>query len=147
MDHRDAFTTETERLPEASNPSVVRLYNGDTFDLSIRPVRKRIGDNEVRMLGYNGSIPGPTLHVDQGSEITRISTAPASRARCQLSGCEGAPSASTTLVYRPQISTTTGSSVSPRSRSTPLSLGISKYVVAPQGSPQTCTTSISVRSS
>ena len=22
------------------------------------------------MLGYNGSIPGPTLHVDQGSEIT-----------------------------------------------------------------------------
>src|SRR5918995_1938675 len=70
MDHRDAFTTETEGLLEASNPSVVRLYNGDTFDLSIRPVRKRFGDNEVRMLGYNGSIPGPTLHVDQGSEIT-----------------------------------------------------------------------------
>src|ERR671911_1282346 len=70
MDHRDAFTTETEGLPEASNPSVVRLCNGDTFDLSIRPVRKRFGDNEVRMLGYNGSIPGPTLHVDQSSEIT-----------------------------------------------------------------------------
>jgi len=70
MDNRDAFTTETEGLPEASNPSVVRLYNGDTFDLSIYPVRKRIDDNEVRMLGYNGSIPGPTLHVDQGSEIT-----------------------------------------------------------------------------
>ncbi|MDQ3438219.1 MAG: multicopper oxidase family protein, partial [Actinomycetota bacterium] len=29
-----------------------------------------IGDAEVRMLGYNGSIPGSTLHVDQGSEIT-----------------------------------------------------------------------------
>jgi FtsP/CotA-like multicopper oxidase with cupredoxin domain len=70
MDHRDAFTTETEGLPEASNPSVVRLYNGDSLDLSIRPVRKRIGDDKVRMLGYNGSIPGPTLHVDQGSEIT-----------------------------------------------------------------------------
>jgi FtsP/CotA-like multicopper oxidase with cupredoxin domain len=70
MDHQDAFTTETEGLPEASNSSVVRLYNGDSFDLSIYPVRKRIGDNEVRMLGYNGSIPGPTLHVDQGSEIT-----------------------------------------------------------------------------
>jgi FtsP/CotA-like multicopper oxidase with cupredoxin domain len=70
MNHRDVFTTETEGLPEASNPSVVRLYNGDSFDLSIYPVRKRIGDAEVRMLGYNGSIPGPTLHVDQGSEIT-----------------------------------------------------------------------------
>lgn len=70
MDHQDAFTTETEGLPEASSPSVVRLYEGDVFDLSIHPVRKRIGDAEVRMLGYNGSIPGSTLHVDQGSEIT-----------------------------------------------------------------------------
>ena len=24
----------------------------------------------LRMLAYNGSIPGPTLHVDQGSELT-----------------------------------------------------------------------------
>ncbi|MBA3491145.1 MAG: multicopper oxidase family protein [Rubrobacteraceae bacterium] len=70
VDHQDAFTTETEGLPEASSPSVVRLYDGDVFDLSIHPVRKRIGDAEVRMLGYNGSIPGSTLHVDQGSEIT-----------------------------------------------------------------------------
>jgi FtsP/CotA-like multicopper oxidase with cupredoxin domain len=69
VDHKDAFTTETEGLPEASSPSVVRLYDGDVFDLGIYPVRKRIGDAEVRMLGYNGSIPGPTLHVDQGSEI------------------------------------------------------------------------------
>jgi FtsP/CotA-like multicopper oxidase with cupredoxin domain len=29
-----------------------------------------LDDAELRMLGYNGSIPGPTLHVDQGSEIT-----------------------------------------------------------------------------
>ena len=30
---------------------------------------KRLGDNTVRMLAYNGSIPGPTLEVRQGSEI------------------------------------------------------------------------------
>ncbi|MDP9071315.1 MAG: multicopper oxidase family protein [Actinomycetota bacterium] len=30
---------------------------------------KRIGDDVVRMLAYNGSIPGSVLHVDQGSEI------------------------------------------------------------------------------
>ena len=70
MDHQDAFTTETAGLREASSPSIVRLYEGDSFYLRIYPVRKRIGDAEVRMLGYNGSIPGPTLHVDQGSEIT-----------------------------------------------------------------------------
>jgi FtsP/CotA-like multicopper oxidase with cupredoxin domain len=70
VDHQDAFTTETAGLPEASSPSIVRLYDGDRFDLRIYPVRKRIGDAEVRMLGYNGSIPGPTLHVEQGSQIT-----------------------------------------------------------------------------
>jgi FtsP/CotA-like multicopper oxidase with cupredoxin domain len=74
VDHQDAFTTETAGLPEASSPSVVRLYDGDVFDCRIRPVRKRIGDAVVRMLGYNGSIPGPTLHVDQGSQITAVVT-------------------------------------------------------------------------
>jgi FtsP/CotA-like multicopper oxidase with cupredoxin domain len=70
MDSQDAFTTDTTGLPEASSPSVVSLHDGDSLDLDIRPVRKRIGEAEVRMLGYNGSIPGPTLRVDQGSEIT-----------------------------------------------------------------------------
>src|ERR671910_804338 len=74
MDSNEVFTTETAGLPEASSPSVVRLRDGDSFDLRIHPVRKRIGDAEVRMLGYNGSIPGPTMHVDQGSGITVVAT-------------------------------------------------------------------------
>ncbi|HET7272537.1 MAG TPA: multicopper oxidase domain-containing protein, partial [Rubrobacter sp.] len=74
MENQDAFTTETAGLPEASSPSVVRLHDGDSVDVRIQPVRKRIGDAVVRMLGYNGSIPGPTLHVDQGSEITVVVT-------------------------------------------------------------------------
>jgi FtsP/CotA-like multicopper oxidase with cupredoxin domain len=32
-------------------------------------VAKRLGETAVRMLGYNGSIPGPTLRVRQSSEI------------------------------------------------------------------------------
>ncbi len=66
----DLFTTETTGLSEAARPQVIRLHDGDRFDLRIEPVRKRLDDAELRMLGYNGSIPGPTLHVDQGSEIT-----------------------------------------------------------------------------
>ncbi|HVD69796.1 MAG TPA: multicopper oxidase domain-containing protein, partial [Actinomycetota bacterium] len=66
----DLFTTETAGLSDASPPHVNRLNDGDRFDLRIAPVRKRIDDAELRMLGYNGSIPGPILHVDQGSEIT-----------------------------------------------------------------------------
>src|SRR6266511_1953685 len=66
----DLFTTETTGLSEATRPQSIRLGDGDRLDLRIEPVQKRVDDAELRMLGYNGSIPGPTLHVDQGSEIT-----------------------------------------------------------------------------
>ena len=55
-------------LPEATRPQVLELAPGDTLELRVGPVAKRLGDTTVRMLGYNGSIPGPTLKVQQGSE-------------------------------------------------------------------------------
>jgi FtsP/CotA-like multicopper oxidase with cupredoxin domain len=70
MSTHETFSTDTSGLGEASPPSVVELRDGDRFNLHITPVRKRIGDAEVRMLAYNSSIPGPTLRVAQGSEIT-----------------------------------------------------------------------------
>jgi FtsP/CotA-like multicopper oxidase with cupredoxin domain len=66
----DLFTNETAELSQVATPDVIRLHNGDSFDFHIRPVSMRFGDGMVRMLAYNGSIPGPTLHVDQGSQIT-----------------------------------------------------------------------------
>ena len=51
-------------------PSWSKLSNGDQFGLRIAPVAKQLGTSTVRMLGYNGSIPGPTLKVRQDSEIT-----------------------------------------------------------------------------
>jgi FtsP/CotA-like multicopper oxidase with cupredoxin domain len=65
----DSFPTSTEGLPAAGRPELVELANGDTFDLRIGPVAKQIGDQTVRMLAYNGSIPGPTLRVSEGAEI------------------------------------------------------------------------------
>src|ERR687896_557474 len=61
---------ETEGLPEARRTELVELAAGDEFELEIIPVKKRIGDTTVRMLAYNGSVPGPTLKVPQGSTIT-----------------------------------------------------------------------------
>jgi FtsP/CotA-like multicopper oxidase with cupredoxin domain len=66
----DFFPTETAGLAEAAPTSEVRLHDGDRLDLRIAPVVKRVGDDDLRMLAYNGSIPGPTLHVDQGSQLT-----------------------------------------------------------------------------
>jgi FtsP/CotA-like multicopper oxidase with cupredoxin domain len=64
------FSTDPTGLPECLFSEVVGLADGDTFDLRIAPVVKPLGDDRVRMLAYNGSIPGPTLRVRQGSEIT-----------------------------------------------------------------------------
>src|SRR6266536_2308584 len=65
----DHFPTEIAGLPEARAPEPVELSDGDQFDLRIAPVAKELGDATVRMLAYDGSIPGPTLKVQEGSEI------------------------------------------------------------------------------
>jgi FtsP/CotA-like multicopper oxidase with cupredoxin domain len=62
--------TEIEGLPEATRPEVVELSDADEFSLEIVPVAKRLRDTTVRMLAYNGSIPGPTLQVAEGSTVT-----------------------------------------------------------------------------
>jgi FtsP/CotA-like multicopper oxidase with cupredoxin domain len=63
------FPTDPSGLPDAGRPALLELADGDTLHLRIGPVAKRLGNTIVRMLGYNGSIPGPTLKVQQGSEI------------------------------------------------------------------------------
>src|SRR5215468_2873414 len=65
----ESFPTDPAGLPEATRPVLLELANGDAFDLRIGPVAKRLGETTVRMLGYNGSIPGPTLKVRQGSKV------------------------------------------------------------------------------
>jgi FtsP/CotA-like multicopper oxidase with cupredoxin domain len=65
----ESFPTDPTGLPEAARPELLELADGETLDLQVGPVAKRLGDTTVRMLGYNGSIPGPTLKVQQGSEI------------------------------------------------------------------------------
>ena len=63
------FPTDTAGLSEAVASPTIDLAADADFRLGITPVRKRLGDHTVRMLGYNGSIPGPTLRVPEGSEI------------------------------------------------------------------------------
>jgi FtsP/CotA-like multicopper oxidase with cupredoxin domain len=65
----DSFPTDPTGLPEASRPQLLELADGDTLELRVGSVAKPLGDTTVRMLGYNGSIPGPTLKVAQGTEI------------------------------------------------------------------------------
>src|SRR4029453_6650511 len=65
----ESFPTDPSGLPEAGRPQLLELAHGVPLYLRGGPVANRLGDTTVRMLGYNGSVPGPTLKVQQGSEI------------------------------------------------------------------------------
>jgi FtsP/CotA-like multicopper oxidase with cupredoxin domain len=65
----EQFPTAVTGLPEACRPETVELGDGDEFNLRIAPAAKQLGDVTARMLAYNGSIPGPTLRVREGSEV------------------------------------------------------------------------------
>lgn len=64
------FSENIDGLSNAKEPEVVDLKNGDTYDLTASIVKKNIAGTEIKMLAYNGSIPGPLIKVPQGAEIT-----------------------------------------------------------------------------
>src|SRR5688500_15316533 len=64
------FPTAVEGLPEAQPSARVELADGDEVTLDIAPVAKDIGGTVVRMLAYNGSVPGPTLVAPENGTIT-----------------------------------------------------------------------------
>ena len=64
------FSTDIAGLAEAKTSETVELKNGDTYDLTASIVKKTIGNSVVKMLAYNGMIPGPMIKVQQDAEVT-----------------------------------------------------------------------------
>lgn len=65
------YTTSIENLPTAKEePEMIQLADGDTYELTAGYVKKEVGNRTLRMLAYNGSVPGPIIKVAQGSEVT-----------------------------------------------------------------------------
>jgi len=63
------FSTSISDFPEAKASETIELKNGDTFNLAASVVKKKIGSETLKMLAYNGSIPGPLIKIPQGAEI------------------------------------------------------------------------------
>ena len=61
------FPHDIVGLPHARPTEVIEVADGGLVELPITPVVNRLGDDDVRMIGYGGSIPGPTIRVVQGS--------------------------------------------------------------------------------
>lgn len=63
------FPTDPAGLPEAGPPLRHDLRDGERLTLRVAPVAKRLGGTTVRMLAFNGTVPGPTLQVREGTEL------------------------------------------------------------------------------
>ncbi|MFM2374233.1 MAG: Multicopper oxidase [Candidatus Parcubacteria bacterium] len=64
------FSKETAGLPEAKRSEVVTLKDGDTYNITASYVQKRVGNRTLRMMAYNGSVPGPFIYASQGTNAT-----------------------------------------------------------------------------
>lgn len=63
------FPIDVAGLEYAKPSSALPAANGETIVLDAMPVKKSLRGKDVRMIGYNGSIPGPLIRVKQGSEV------------------------------------------------------------------------------
>ncbi|MFA4935249.1 MAG: multicopper oxidase family protein [Candidatus Methanoperedens sp.] len=59
----------TTGLADSEPSRIVEISNGSVFQLEAKPVVKSINGNTIRMLAYNGQIPGPLIKVKQDSSI------------------------------------------------------------------------------
>lgn len=64
------FSSTTTDAQTSKPKEIVSLKDSDTYNLSADIVKKTIGGTELKMLAYNGSIPGPLIKVPQGAQIT-----------------------------------------------------------------------------
>jgi len=64
------FSQSSDNALDAQPSASVTLKDGDTYALTASVVKKNISGWDMKMLAYNGSIPGPLIKVPQGAEIT-----------------------------------------------------------------------------
>jgi len=67
---KGTFSTSLSGVDTAKAQETVTLKNGDIYNLTASIIKKTINSQEMKMLAYNGSIPGPLIKVPQGAEIT-----------------------------------------------------------------------------
>ena len=62
--------TSVSNLPASKDTEIVDVANGSKYDVTLSQIKKNIAGREYSLFAYNGSFPGPTLRVKQGSSIT-----------------------------------------------------------------------------
>ncbi len=59
----------TEGLSDATKYEIVSLADGDHYAMTASYVKKQVGNRTLRMMAYNGSVPGPFIYAPEGATI------------------------------------------------------------------------------
>ncbi len=65
----DKFSKSTERLPDVIPTELVKLKDGDTFEMTAEMVKQEMGNRVIKRLAYNRMIPGPIIQVEKNARI------------------------------------------------------------------------------
>lgn len=66
----DSKQSSVALIPDAVPTQTVDIGSDDTYDLVASYVMKDVAGKKIKMLAYNGMIPGPTLRVREGDQVT-----------------------------------------------------------------------------
>jgi FtsP/CotA-like multicopper oxidase with cupredoxin domain/cytochrome c biogenesis protein CcdA len=63
------FSRVSDDLPQERSMQIVELEDGDVYEVEATVIQKQIGNRTLKMLAYNGSVPGPLIKARQGAEV------------------------------------------------------------------------------
>ncbi len=64
------FSESTIGLPDVVPTQLVKLKDGDHFEMTAEMVKQEVGNRVIKRLAYNRMIPGPIIEVEKGSHIS-----------------------------------------------------------------------------
>ncbi len=69
-DSDEEFSSDPKGLPDIEPTKLVKLKDGDIFEMSAEMVQQEVGNRIIKRLAYNRQIPGPIIQVEKDAEIS-----------------------------------------------------------------------------
>lgn len=65
----EQFSKSVKNLPFVKKAQVVKLKNGDSYTIIATMNKQKINNKIIKRFAYNGTIPGPFIEIEKGSNI------------------------------------------------------------------------------
>ncbi len=67
---KETFSEDVSGLPTIVPTRLVKLKDGDTFEMTAEIVKQEVGNRTIKRLAYNRMIPGPIIEVEKNAKVS-----------------------------------------------------------------------------